>query len=175
MSEEKTRDLDEEDLALVGKLRALPPEGVEPDWQKLEAAIHAEVGDEAPRPWWRNWRWIVPIWALATTAAVALLVMRDQRVDNTVMPPTPVMSKHVETPAPTATPATPGEASAMWLDGEMVELEGVDETSFEPLDDSARAALDLDEPDDSFDLHWIDELDDRAMDSVEQWLMHKRS
>jgi hypothetical protein len=63
----------------------------------------------------------------------------------------------------------------MWLDGEMVELEGVDETSFEPLDDSARAALDLDEPDDSFDLHWIDELDDRAMDSVEQWLMHKRS
>src|SRR5689334_11413347 len=98
-------ELDDEDLALVNKLRALPPEGVEPDWQKLEAAIRAEVGDEAPRPWWRNWRWIVPIWALATTAAVALLVTRDAPVEKTFVPPTPVMSKHVETPpAPVEAP-----------------------------------------------------------------------
>jgi hypothetical protein len=168
-------EIDDEDLALVGKLRALPPEGVEPDWQKLEAAIRAKVGDDAPRPWWRNWRWIVPIWALATTAAVALLVTRDQHVDKTTAPPTPVMSKQVETPPTAATPPVDSEASAMWLGGEVVDLENVDDTSFEPLDDSARAALDIDEPDDSFDLHWIDELDDRAMDSVEQWLMHKRS
>jgi hypothetical protein len=168
MSGEKPGELDDEDLALVGKLRALPPEGVEPDWQKLEAAIHAEVGDEAPRPWWRNWRWIVPVWALATTAAVALLVTRDQPVEKNLGPPTPVMSKQVETPAP------PVEAPAMWLDGEMVDLDSVDET-YDPLDDSARAALDTNEPDDGFDLRWIDELDDHAMDSVEQWLMHERS
>ena len=178
MSGESPTDLDDEDLAVVARLRALPPEGVEPDWQKLEAAIRAEVGDEAPRPWWRNWRWIVPIWALATTAAVALLLTREQPVEKTFVPPTPVMSKQVETPAPAPVAASASDAEqvpAMWLGGEVVELSDVDEASFEPLDDSARAALDIDEPDDSFDLQWIDTLDDRAMDSVEQWLMHKRS
>lgn len=170
MTGQDPRDLDEADLELVGKLRALPPEGVEPDWQKLEAAIRAEVGDEAPRPWWRNWRWIVPIWALATTAAVALLVTgRDRPVEKTIVPPTPVLSKQVETPTPSA-----ASAPAMWLDGQVVDLENVDD-SFDPLDESARAALDTSEPDDSFDLHWIDSLDERAMDSVEQWLMHERS
>jgi hypothetical protein len=163
-------DLDDEDLELVGKLRALPPEGVEPDWEKLEAAIRADVGDATPKPWWRNWRWIVPVWALATTAVVALLVTgREQHVENTVVPATPVMSNQVDIPQPSEAPAP-----ALWLDGEVVDLENVDD-SFDPLDDSARAALDTAEPDDSFDLHWIDELDERAMDSVEQWLMHKRS
>src|SRR3954454_2205349 len=98
-------DLDDQDRELIAKLRALPPEGVEPDWQKLEAAIRAEVGDEAPRPWWRNWRWIVPIWALATTAAVALLVARDHPIEKTA-PTMPLTSMHVETPAaPIAAPA----------------------------------------------------------------------
>ena len=32
-------DLDDQDRELIAKLRALPPEGVEPDWQKLEAAF----------------------------------------------------------------------------------------------------------------------------------------
>ena len=62
----------DEDDELIAKLKALPPEGQEPDWQKLEAAIRAQVGDRAPVVWWRNWKWIVPMWALATTAAVAL-------------------------------------------------------------------------------------------------------
>ena len=61
-------ELDADDRALVGRLRDLPPEGVEPDWAELEAAIRAQVGERAPTPWWRNWRWIVPMWALATTA-----------------------------------------------------------------------------------------------------------
>lgn len=174
-------ELDDKDLEIVAKLRALPPEGVEPDWQKLEAAIRAEVGDEAPRPWWRNWRWIVPIWALATTAVVAFLLMGSEH--SVDLPSKPVMSKHVEPDAstveppaaPSATPQVEAAAPAMWLDGEVVDLESVDDTSFEPLDDSARAALDTDEPDDNFDLQWLDQLDDRALDSVEQWLMHKRS
>lgn len=168
MSGRPPSDLDDDDRELVAKLRALPPEGVEPDWQKLEAAIRAEVGDQTPRPWWRNWRWIVPIWALATTAAVALLVTRDRPVEKTVHP-TPVMPRQIATPPPVEAPAP-----AMWLDGEMVELDRVDD-SFDPLDDSARAALDTSEPEDGFDLHWIDELDDRAIDSVEHWLMHERS
>src|SRR3954469_9978333 len=66
--------LDDDDRALIAKLKALPPEGKEPDWQQLAASIRAEVGDAAPAPWWRNWRWIVPVWALATTAVVTLVV-----------------------------------------------------------------------------------------------------
>ena len=78
------RSLGREDRALVAKLRALPPEGDEPDWQKLEAAIRAEVGDEAPRPWWRNWRWLVPLGRSPTTAALAFVVIGRRTVDETV-------------------------------------------------------------------------------------------
>lgn len=153
-------ELDDDDLALVAKLRALPPEGVEPDWKKLEAAIRAEVGDEAPRPWWRNWRWIVPIWVFATTAAIALLVTREPA--RPAAPP-PFVAPIVETPAPTVERRAP----ALWLDGELVEIGDGDVE----LPD----AIATDEPDDSFDLHWIDELDEREIESVEQWLSDKRS
>lgn len=171
MSGQDPTDLDDDDLALVAKLRALPPEGVEPDWRKLEAAIRAEVGEDAPRPWWRNWRWIVPIWALATTAAIALLVTRDAPGVEKSAPPQPVLTKEVEPPLQ---PPVEAPAEAMYLDGESVNLDNVD-PAFDPRDDSARAALDVEEPDDSFDLRWIDELDEKSMESVEQWLMHKRS
>jgi hypothetical protein len=154
-------ELDDDDLALVAKLRALPPEGVEPDWKQLEAAIREEVGDEAPRPWWRNWRWIVPIWALATTAAIALLVTRDHA--KPIAPaPMPFVAPIAVTPTPTVE-----RASAVWLDGEPVDIGDGDVE----LPD----AIATEEVDDSFDLHWIDELDDREIESVEQWLSHKRS
>lgn len=160
-----SEELDDDDLALVAKLRALPPEGVEPDWKKLEAAICAEVGDEAPRLWWRNWRWIVPIWALATTAAIALLVTRDP-AKPVVPAPVPFVAPIAVTPTPTPTVE---RAAAVWLDGELVEIgEGDVE-----LPDAIATEEALGE--DSFDLQWIDELDDREIESVEQWLQHKRS
>src|SRR5688572_4820010 len=66
---------DAEDVALIAKLRELPPEGQEPQWRELEAAIRAQVSPLAmPAPWWRNWRWLAPIGALATTAAIVALV-----------------------------------------------------------------------------------------------------
>src|SRR5262245_62960485 len=47
--------------ALLGRLRELPPEGNEPDWSAMERSIRAAVGSEVPRPWWRAWRWLVPV------------------------------------------------------------------------------------------------------------------
>ena len=39
MREDDVPELDANDRALVTKLKDLPPEGTEPDWQALEAAI----------------------------------------------------------------------------------------------------------------------------------------
>jgi hypothetical protein len=171
--------LDPEDRALVAKLRELPPEGVEPDWQALEAAIRAEVGDDAPRPWWRNWRWIVPVWALATTAVIALLVLRtDKPVEHHAVVPR-ADAGVVEDQAQPAAATT-----AMWLDGEMVEIDeaaALDDTAaLDELDAEARAAL-APEPDVTggilpvADYGWIDTLDDEAVARAEDWLKRKRS
>ena len=168
--------LDSEDRALVAKLEELPPEGTEPDWQELEAAIRAEVGDDAPRPWWRNWRWIVPVWALATTAVVALLVMRSGKPveQHSVVGPSRLDAGVVEPPAPGAA------VNAMWLDGEAVELDDVNGAALDELDGEARAAL---APEGDVtggilpvaDYGWIDTLDDEALVAAEDWLKRKRS
>src|SRR5438067_13027068 len=55
--------------ALLGKLRELPRD----DAPDLSAEIGRAVGPDVPRPWWRNWRWLLPIGALAATAAAALI------------------------------------------------------------------------------------------------------
>ena len=91
-------ELDDSEREIVAKLRALPPEGNEPDWQQLAASIRAEVGDRAPTVWWRNWKWIVPIWALATTAAVALIVLRNHHET----PPVQALTTPTPKPGPCA-------------------------------------------------------------------------
>jgi len=165
-------ELDTDDRALIDKLRALPPEGNEPDWDQLAAAIRAEVGDHAPRPWWRNWRWIVPIWALATTATVALIVLRHERP----APPTHEHAHKIQRdPGVSAKPAP-----AMWLDGEELDLDDVDEPALDELDLEARAALSPEEDVTGgilpvADYGWIDTLDDDAIERAEDWLKRKRS
>src|ERR1700689_434210 len=67
------RETAEATRALLGQLRELPPDGVEPAWAKLEHEIRAAVGPDVPSPWWRRWRWLVPVGALTATAAIALL------------------------------------------------------------------------------------------------------
>jgi hypothetical protein len=167
--------LDAEDKALVAKLAALPPEGNEPDWHALEAAIRAEVGDAAPRPWWRNWRWIVPVWALATTAVIALVLLRSgTRVEDTaVVAP-------ARTDAGMTDEAPPPMQEAMWLDGEIVELDDVSGSALDELDGEARKAL---EPEGDItggilpvaDYGWLDALDDEALVAAEDWLNRKPS
>ena len=72
-------ELDAADRDLIDRLRRLPPEGDEPDWVKLAAHIRAEVGTAAPIPWWKNWRWIIPIWALCAPMAFMIPISRAWR------------------------------------------------------------------------------------------------
>lgn len=153
----------DEDDELIAKLKALPPEGQEPDWQKLEAAIRAQVGDRAPVVWWRNWKWIVPMWALATTAAVALIVLRNH--SEAPPPQHAVTIPHRDSPPPTRTVTN---APAMWLDGDAVNIDDVDDSSLDALDQAARDALGSDEVS-------LEELDDAALDQLEDWLDKERS
>ena len=168
-------ELDAEDRALVEQLRELPPEGTEPDWNALEAAIRAEVGDRAPAPWWRNWRWIVPVWALATTATVALIVVRntdhaEPRVDE--------IDAGVVHRMPEEKPREP--APALWLDGEMLPLDEVADPELDALDEPVREALAPDEDVSAgilpvADYGWIDTLDEEAIDAADEWLKRNRS
>ena len=166
--------LDDADRALVTQLRQLPPEGVEPDWQELEAAIRAEVGDDPPRPWWRNWRWIIPVWALATTAVIALLVLRTDKPEE----PRAVVVPRADAGVIDEQPQPAAATTAMWLDGQMVEIE--DTAWLDAMDAEARAAL---EPDPDVtggilpvaDYGWIDALDEEAIARAEDWLKRKRS
>jgi hypothetical protein len=165
-------DLEPEDRALIARLRGLPPEGNEPDWDQLEAAIRARVGDRAPRPWWRNWRWIVPIWTCATTAVVALLVLHgksEPREVNTVFESRPPITTLDRAPSP-----------SMWLDGEPFDLEDVDMPALDDLDRDARAAL---QPDDGVtggilpvaDYGWVDSLDEEEVQRADAWLKRNHS
>ena len=154
--------LDNEDEEIIAKLKALPPEGEEPDWQKLEAAIRAQVGDRAPTVWWRNWKWIVPIWALATTAAIALIVLRDHRE---APPPQHAVTIPHHEPAPTRTVTN---APAVWLDGDALNIDEIDDASLDVLDQAARDALDSDEVS-------LEDLDADALDRLEDWLDKERS
>ncbi len=169
-SEDEAPELDAADRELIRKLSALPGEGNEPDWNALERSIRDAVGPDAPKPWWRRWRWIVPVGALAATAAGALLWLRH---------PEP---KHVA--ATPVLPAMPTEqpTDELWLGGEFLELDDVDpNTVMGDLDRDAQAALSTDDSDSASsgllpanDLGWIDNLDDSALDRAETWLAGKK-
>ena len=154
---------EDDDNELIAKLKALPPEGNEPDWQKLEAAIRAQVGDRAPSPWWRNWKWIVPVWALATTAALALIVM--MRAGDEAPPPKHAVTTHERDVAPEPVKTN---APAMWLDGEALNIDDIDDSSLDELDQAAREVLDADDVN-------LDELDEAALDEIEHWLESTKS
>jgi hypothetical protein len=164
--DDDTPDFDDGDRELIAKLRALPPEGDEPDWHALEASIRAEVGDRTPTVWWRNWKWIVPIWALATTAAVALIVVREHHESAPVQALT-TPAPHDERRTPTA-PARATSAPTMWLGGEVIDIDELDDHSLDDLDQAARDALGGDDVS-------LDDLDDAGLDQLESWLEKNKS
>jgi hypothetical protein len=176
MRDEDRLELDDDDRALVERLRRLPPEGEEPDWQKLAAAIRAEVGTTAPRPWWRSWQWLVPIGALAATAALAFIVLERRTHDEPPRAPSPIVMPLVPAPAPAAS-----ESTLVWLDGEAVELDDALAPALDELDEEARRALRTDDTDvtggilPASNLSWVDELDDTDLASAEQWLARKKT
>lgn len=144
---------------LIDQLRALPAEGAEPDWAALERSIRAAVGTSVPRPWWQRWTWLAPISTFATAAIVLLLVWgRPPAMTTWVMP---------ELPRQVAPAPREPEAFALWLDGDVLD---VDPSALEALappdavDDDAVGLLP------ASDLAWVDKLDDDAMDRAERWL-----
>ena len=164
-------DFEPEEHALVAKLRALPGEGREPDWAQLEREISLAVGPRVPLPWWRNWRWLVPAAGLAGLAAIALIVFHHHGE-----PVVAVAPHDAGEPAPVAETAPPTSAdTALWLDGQAVDVGNVDPTQL--LLDDTDAGDEL--ADDSGnllpadDLRWIDSLDDHALDRAEHWLKKK--
>ncbi|HEY6036397.1 MAG TPA: hypothetical protein VIV58_19100 [Kofleriaceae bacterium] len=167
-------DLEPEDHALVAKLRALPGEGREPDWAQLERDIARAVGSAVPVPWWRNWRWLVPAVSLAGVAVILVLVMRHHPA-----PALAIAAPDAGAPAPTiaegAAPAAPSEDSALWLDGQAVDVGDVDPTQLllDDVDETDPVAEDSGTLLPADDLGWIDSLDDHALDRAEHWLKKK--
>lgn len=189
--------LDERDLALVARLRALPPEGQEPDWRGLETSIRDEVRDRPTYvPWWRSWRYLVPIGGLAATAVIALIVVRVARrePDRTSLLTAPRDAGVSETQRAADDRAAAREhGSTLWLDGEPFDIDdeaaadaldalappSLDEVDAEPSDDPAEADLDSEDAGDGIlpitDYGWIDALDDGEAERAESWLARKRS
>jgi len=161
--------------ALIGKLRSLPRDADAPD---LAAAISRAVGPTVPRPWWRSWRWLVPIGALAATAAAALvLIAREPRHEAPVARATQDAS--VPQPAPQLKIDDTQAADSIWLAGQIVELS--DPTEIDAELDALDRELDA-EPENvsagllpASDLAWIDDLDDAAIDRVALWLEKKKT
>lgn len=163
-------DLDAEDRALVARLRALPPEGDEPSWHELNAAIRAQVASEvAPSPWWRSWRWLAPIGLLAATATIALMVVRSSSSET---PPEQTALRDAGVVAPIAHEEPPRErAPAVWLDGEPVDIDAIDI-------DAIELPAELDDDIDDIDVlgyGWIDTVDDAAIENIERWLERQKS
>jgi anti-sigma factor RsiW len=162
--------------SLLGQLRALPPsDGDEPDWMAMERSIHQAVAAVPVRPWWRRWQWLVPAMTCATAAA--LLVVLWPRTQGA--PVRLAAEQHPTRPAapPAAAPPAAGNDDfALWLDGQVIE---VDPQASPAIDDALReidpAATAADEPDElallpATDLAWVDTLDDDALERAERWL-----
>ena len=158
-------ELDADDRALIAKLQRLPDvadEHAEPDWTAMARNIRLAVADQRPR---RRW-WLFALPALAVGGAAAILALTLHRE----APTAPVATAH-RTPAVTIE-EKPEDASAIYLDGQVVDLDAVDPTA---LDDDTPA--DIASEDDNLlpTDHWIDRLDDRALDHVEKILDKKKS
>ncbi len=156
--------------SLLGTLRDLPDEGREPDWSAMEHAIRAEVGPTVVRPWWRGWRWLAPIGALAMAGTVLLLVIRAPTTK-------PADDTATRTPAPREAPITAPDPEPttlpLWLDGTAVEVDLrtadlLDEDPM-PADDAELGLLPTD------DLAWVDQLGDDDIAAAEAWLARKKS
>ncbi|MBA3395586.1 MAG: hypothetical protein H0T89_23255 [Deltaproteobacteria bacterium] len=166
--------------ALIHDLRELPPEGQAPDWAALERSIHEAVGDTVPRPWYRAWRWIVPGMALATAAAIIIVL----GVANRAATPGPSTSGSAQLTEIAVTAEGDGDRAddtlALWLDGAIVEGELDDDALLDDgwLDDEVApydgepAAISLLGGD---ALEWVETLDGEDLERAEQWLDSPRS
>jgi len=163
---------------VLARLRAIEPHGSEPDWAAMERSIRDAVGHDAPRPWWRSWRWMVP-GALAAVTAVALLTWARPRTAEPVGEPLAVRDGR-DAPAPNAPPvaghaAASDEVVALWLDGAEVDVAlSASDVLGDALATDETAASDEVALLPSSDLAWVDGLDDDAVARAERWLARKK-
>ena len=135
----------------------------------MEKQIAAAV-DEVNVPWWR--RWFVPVGALVMTAAAAMLWIHH------TPDPTPVQRAPHVAMAPAVDAAVPvpaAQPTEVWLDGQLVDVSDVDENALQD-DLDAPDTLTADDDDGLLPtLHWVDNLDDRALERAEHILEKKKS
>ena len=165
---------------VLDQLRALPPEGTEPDWTAMARSIQNAVGHKVPRPWWRSWKLLAPAVTLATAAMVLLIVWpRPTFVLGPAEQPVIERSPHDRSPTE--------DVVALWLDGTEVDVElsasdmlgdvlPGDPGEGDAAEPGGDLAGDLARGSDllpSTNLLWVDKLDDDALDRAEHWLARK--
>ena len=164
---------------LIGTLRDLPTEGGEPDWAAMERAIRTEVGPSVPRPWWRGWRWLVPVGALALSAAVLMLVLRTPEPAQLAPVALQLPDRGDAGMADSMVQTVPDEVETvpLWLDGEEIDVElqaadllGADDLGLGSTDDDSAVGL---LP--AGDLAWVDDLGDDDIAAAEAWLAKRKS
>jgi hypothetical protein len=165
--------------ALLGRLRALPPNAVgdEPDWAAMQRSIHQAIAAEPPRPWWRRWRWLAPAMTCVTAAAVVLAIWPRAAPRS--------MAQRRSSAEPTAPAAPPADSVvALWLDGSEVDVDVSTPDALgdigQGLDAAAAQPLSIEEADETgllpaTDLAWVDSLDDAALERAERWLANSSS
>lgn len=176
--------LDGVEQALVGRLRALPPEGTEPDWKALEASIRDEVRNQPiAKPWWQRWQYLASLGALATTAGIALVVMKAHAPAPRHVAVTAPRDAGSVRAIPEAQAATSEQAPALWLDGEPVDLDEVETAALDQIvpDPEIDEDTDVEMTDGTtedgilpvIDYGWLDTLDDDGVARAESWLARK--
>ena len=170
------RDAERDTRALLGQLRDIPPTGNEPDWSALERSIGDAVGADVPTrsafgAFWQRvrWRFVVPVVALAMTAAILALVLHDPEPATTTPPLAPVV--HVQPPVVEDTTDELTASTPLWLDGTDLEV-AIEAAELFDLDwdldeESLPETAELLPP---TDLEWIDDLDGESLERAERYL-----
>ena len=151
-----SNELEPEDRALIQKMRALPREGNEPDWNEMARAIHRAV-EHAPKR--RRWHWWFALVPIAAAAAAMLLWMRSSR----------------EVPFEIHVPVPQVQTAELWLDGEPLDVDAVDPGA---LPEAPPAPDEIANGDDLLGapvFGAVDQLDDNELERAERWLDRKKS
>jgi hypothetical protein len=174
-SPEARRDAD--DLrALLVDVRAEGEPSTEPAWRELDRQVRAAIATAATAtPWWRRWFALPAMLAASTAATIALVVIATDRGNVPMVVDAALPVADNDPPAPTV--VVPAHEPGMWLDGDALALDKLDDASAAEIEFVLDDALDVvgavdvmyDGPDYD-DLEWVDELDDDELDALDSWL-----
>jgi len=167
--------LDAHDEALIARLKALPSEGVEPNWRRMEDAIADEVGRQpASLPWWRNLSVVVPLGVCAAAAMIAIVLFKTSATTGERTATLTPRDAGIETIERAAAKAT-----TLWLDGEAFELDEIPDDALQQLTPDLETETDTVGDDEAgilptSDYGWIDTLDDTEAERAEAWLSRSK-